>query len=161
MNDYIIIGLVVYVIGVVVSYRITIKAILNKFGVIKGSDASTIGFISACSWLGAFVSLAEFYGNDNKILFTKEKKREEHSDRTYYLHVSYCGTINNRTCSITGDVLLHIKNNSMDDVRNMIKDMVRRDEDVIIDKLPTITSLTEISKELYDILCDNLKENHG
>lgn len=81
MDIKIIIGIAVYLVGVVVSYRLTVKAMLKSSGVITAGDASSIGFIAACSWLGAVVVLPTYIFDSDAVLYKnpdyKEKRKEK------------------------------------------------------------------------------------
>ena len=72
--------------------------------------------------------------------------------KTYYLHVAYQGITDNEE-TVMGDALIRVSNLSLTQIREHFKDE---------DKLkmcPVITSLTEISKGLYEMLSDKTEDN--
>lgn len=67
--------------------------------------------------------------------------------KTHYLHISYRG-IDDDEETVLGDALIRDSNISLTRIREYLKD------DSKLKSLPVITSLNEISKELYEILSD-------
>ncbi len=72
--------------------------------------------------------------------------------KTYYLHVAYQGIADNEE-TVIGEALVRASNPSLTQMRKHFKD------DSKLKSLPVITSLTEISKELYEMLSDKTEDN--
>lgn len=72
--------------------------------------------------------------------------------KTHYLHISYRGITDNEE-TVIGDALIRASNLSLTQIREHFKD-----EDKL-KKCPVITSLTEISKGLYEMLSDKTEDN--
>lgn len=83
MDIKLIIGIAIYLIGVAVSYRLAVKAVLKSSGVIRRGDAPVIGFLAAASWLGVAVVLPDYlfdgyevlYKNQDYMIKNKEKEQ--------------------------------------------------------------------------------------
>lgn len=69
MDIKLIIGIAIYLIGVVVSSRIAAKAILKSSGFIRRDDAPVIGFLAAASWLGVAVVLPDYLFDGYEVLY--------------------------------------------------------------------------------------------
>lgn len=72
--------------------------------------------------------------------------------KTHYLHVAYRGITDNEE-TVMGDALVRVSNLSLTQIREHFKD-----EDKL-KKYPVITSLTEISKGLFEMLSDKTEDN--
>lgn len=72
--------------------------------------------------------------------------------KTYYLHVAYRG-IDDNEGTVLGEALVRTSNLSLTQIREHFKD-----EDKL-KKRPVITSLTEISKGLFEMLSDKTEDN--
>lgn len=81
MDIKIIIGIAVYLVGVVVSYFVTVKAILKSSGVIRRGDASIIGFVAACSWLGVAVILPDYLFDGYEVLYKNPDYNERNKEK--------------------------------------------------------------------------------
>lgn len=72
--------------------------------------------------------------------------------KTHYLHISYRGVADNEEIVI-GEALIRASNLSLAQIREHFK------EDSKLKRRPVITSLTEISKELFEMLSDKTEDN--
>lgn len=81
MNIKLIIGIAVYLVGVVVSYYITFKAMLKSSGVIRRDDAPIIGFIAAASWLGVAVTLPDYLFDGSEVLYKDPDHKEKNKEK--------------------------------------------------------------------------------
>ena len=72
--------------------------------------------------------------------------------KTYYLHISYRGIADNEE-TVLGEALVRASNLSLTQIREHFK------EDSKLKRCPVITSLTEISKGLYEMLSDKTEDN--
>lgn len=72
--------------------------------------------------------------------------------KTHYLHISYQGITDNGE-TVLGDGLIRNPNTSLTQIREHLRD------DGKLKSLPVITSLAEISKELYEMLLDKTEDN--
>lgn len=72
--------------------------------------------------------------------------------KTYYLHVAYQGIADNEE-TVLGEALVRTSNLSLTQIREHFK------EESKLKGLPVITSLTEISKGLYEMLSDKTEDN--
>lgn len=72
--------------------------------------------------------------------------------KTHYLHVAYRGIADNEE-TVLGEALVIASNLSLTQMREHFKD------DSKLKSLPVITSLTEISEELYEMLSDKTEDN--
>lgn len=69
----------------------------------------------------------------------------------HYLHIAYQVTLNDGR-TFVGDSLLWIEKHNLDDIRKMLMEVIKQKIGLDSCPLPTIISLTEISKDLYDVL---------
>lgn len=81
MDIKLIIGIAIYLVGVMVSYFVTVKAMLKSSGVIRRSDASIIGFIAACSWLGVAVVLTDYLFDGYEVLYKNPDYTEKNKEK--------------------------------------------------------------------------------
>lgn len=81
MNIKLIIGIAVYLVGVVVSYYITFKAMLKSSGVIRRDDEPIIGFIAAASWLGVAVTLPDYLFDGSEVLYKDPDHKEKNKEK--------------------------------------------------------------------------------
>ena len=72
--------------------------------------------------------------------------------KTHYLYISYQGITDNKE-TVMGDALIKTSNLSLTQIREHFKD------DGKLKRPPVITSLTEISKELFEMLSDKTEDN--
>ena len=72
--------------------------------------------------------------------------------KTHYLHISYQGQIANGDV-VLGDCLLKVANQSLTQIREYLKNDGGFMSDVVI------THLSELSKELYEMLSTNTERN--
>lgn len=70
-----------------------------------------------------------------------------------YIHISYYARINGGNSEFYGDSLIWVDNQSLDDIREALKEVSEKKYNIKLNQLPTILSLSEISEELYNILC--------
>ena len=69
----------------------------------------------------------------------------------HFVHVSFSLHFPDYSNAI-GDTLLAIENTSVEELRKIIKEWVEKDKGKTTESMPVITSITEISEDLYNIL---------
>lgn len=81
MDIKLIIGIVIYLIGVAVSYRLAVKAVLKSSGVIRRGDAPVIGFLAAASWIGVAVVLPDYLFDGYEVLYKNPDYNERNKEK--------------------------------------------------------------------------------
>lgn len=76
----------------------------------------------------------------------------------HYLHISFYAILSPTGYSIS-DILLEVENKNLTDIRRAIKTSIENsinpDEGISVKNTPTIISINELSRELYDMLVDD------
>ena len=76
----------------------------------------------------------------------------------HYLHISYTAQINGTPRILCAECLFWVDTQDLTQIRNALKSVCEKQFNIKLDHVPTITSLSEISEELYHILLGNGKD---